>query len=149
MADYSGSFSYLGTGVQDLFAAHGAAGDAAALDKAAGLEETNAKLASASKDIQHVAAARDIYKVLGGQRSDIAGAGFTLSGSGGDIVRASAQQGAITQSLIETQGQIDIAGHNAAASSLHSQASSARNASKASGFGGLLNIGLGLLTAFI
>lgn len=143
-----GGFSYIGTGIQDLFGAAGSKQDAASLDKAAGMEDVNAKLAGASKDIQHAAAARDIYKVIGGQASDIAGSGFQMSGSALDLARSSAQQGAITQALIENQGQIDIQGHLIAATNLRAQAASARSAANASMFGGIMNIGLGILSLF-
>lgn len=144
-----GGFSYIGSGIQDIFAAGGLKQDAASLDKAAAMEDVNAKLTEASTDIQHAAAERDIYKVLGGQASDIAAAGFTMSGTALDLARDSARQGAITQSLIEVQGNIDTQTHLIQAQNLRAQAASARSAANASMFGGIMNIGLGVLSLFM
>lgn len=143
-----GGFSYIGSGIQDIFASGGLKKDAASLDQAAAMEDTNAKLTAASTGIQHAAAQRDIYKVIGGQKSDISAAGFTMSGSALDLARDSAQQGAITQSLIEVQGEIDTQTHLVQAHNLRAQAASARSSAKSSLFGGILNIGLGLLSLF-
>lgn len=148
MADFGSALGSFGSGIQDFFSAKGATQDAASLDKAAGMEDVNARLAAASKDIQHAAASRDIYKVLGGQASDITSAGFSMSGSGLDLARSSAQQGYITQALIENQGQIDIQSHLVQAADLRAEAASSRNSAKSSKIGGFLQIGLGILSLF-
>lgn len=147
MVDFSGLGS-IGTGISDIFAGQGDLADAKSLKKAAKLEDVNARLAGASKDIQHQAAARDIYQVMGGQQSDIAAAGFKMSGTALDIVRSSAQQGALTQSLIENQGNIDIQSHVIAAANLRAQAASAQNAAKGAGISGLFGIATGVLSLF-
>lgn len=144
-----GGFSYIGGGIQDLFSASGSAASAGDLRKAASMEDTNAKISAASTEIQHAAATRDIYKVMGGQASDVASAGFTMGGTAMDLARSSAQQGAIAQALIENQGQIDVRSHIIAATNLRSQASAMDRQSQASMFGGIMNIGLGVLSLFM
>lgn len=146
--DFSG-LSYIGEGIGGLMSAGGLKQDAASLDKAAGMEDVNAKLTDASKGIQHAAAARDIYKVMGGQASDVASAGFAMSGTALDLARDSARQGAITQSLIEVQGNIDTQTHLINAQNLRAQAASARSAAQKSMFSGIMNIGLGVLSMFM
>lgn len=146
--DLSGAFSDIGSGIGDLFAASGDRGDAAALDKAAAMEDTNVQLEKASTDIQKSAAQRDIYKTIGAQREDIAASGFQMSGSGIDLARDSASQGAITQALIADQGAINEQNFAVEAQSYRSQATAARNAASASTFGGIMGIASGVLSLF-
>lgn len=148
MADISGGFSFIGSGIGDLFAAGGYSMQAESYDVAARMYETSGKIAQASGNIQQAAATRDIYKVIGGQRADVAGAGFAQSGSAEWLLADSARQGAITQSLIENQTAIDVYGYKTQAFSAHAQAAQARQAASASIFSGILNIGLGLLSIF-
>ncbi len=149
MSDIGGMFSGIGTGIQDLFAASGDKADAASLNKAAGMEDTNAKIAAASGEIQQAAAQRDIYKVLGGQAQDIATAGFqTGGGSAGDLARASAQEGHITQALIENQTSIDVQGFKIQAATDRAEAASAQRSAQASTFGGILGIATGIFSLF-
>lgn len=148
MADFGGFFSGIGGGISDFLNAGGLKGDAASLDKAGDMEAVNARIAAAGMDIQHAAAQRDIYKVSGGQKADIGAAGFTQGGTAGDLIRDTARQGSITQSLIQAQGEIDIQGHEIASANLHAQAASARSAAKASEFSGFLSIATGIFSLF-
>jgi hypothetical protein len=82
-------------------------------------------------------AEREIGKVLGGQRADIANAGFSFSGTALDLMRDSAVQGEITKTLIETQGTLDenayklqAEGFNIQAKTALTQAAAADNAAK-------------------
>ena len=145
--DFSG-LGTIGAGIGDLFDAAMSKDAAKSLDVAGTMEETNAKIAKASIGIQHAAIARDIYKVTGGQRADIAGGGFTLSGSALDVMQDSARQGSLAQSLVQNQGMIEVQAHEIQAYTLHAQAAQARAQAAASTFGGIVNIGLGILGLF-
>ncbi len=63
-------------------------------------------------------------------------------------MRDTVQQGAITQALIENQGQIEVRSHTIAAAGYRSQAAQARQQEKAHKFGGFFNIALGILGLF-
>lgn len=50
------------------------------------------------------AAQRNIYQSLGAAKANVAGSGFQLGGSAGDILRSTAAQGALTKGVISAQG---------------------------------------------
>jgi hypothetical protein len=54
---------------------------------------------------------------IGGQRADVAGAGFAESGSALDLLRSSAQQGALNRAVLGQQGLIQEAGYKEQAQS--------------------------------
>lgn len=124
-------------GIGDLFAA-GGYGDAAAA------AEKDAELTRRMTAIQEVQEQRKDYMLMGGTESDVAGAGFAMSGSGLDILRSSAQQASLSKDLIATQGEINATTFDAQAAAYNAQA----NASTAGGVGGIisgaLDIGVGL-----
>lgn len=128
-------FSAAGSAVSDIFGAVGSFASAKGYKAAAGYAQENADIAAQSARIQGVMAQRQITKTLGGQRTDIAGAGLAASGSALDVVRDSAHQGALTKQLIANQGAINVQGYQAEASSYDAMATAA----KASGTGGLIN----------
>jgi hypothetical protein len=59
-----------------------------------------------STAIKQSQADRALFTSLGTTRADIAGAGLAASGSALDILRSSAQQGAMTRAVIGQQGLI-------------------------------------------
>lgn len=92
--------------IQDLFQSEGSSAEANSFTSAAQLAGQNAQLASASTRIQATQTARQIYQTEGTQQADVASAGFTESGSALDLLRSSAQQGALAKSLVNIQGAI-------------------------------------------
>jgi hypothetical protein len=66
-----------------------------------------------------------VQKSLGQTRADVAGAGFAESGSALDILRESASQGALTKSVMATQGLITEAGYQEQADSYRTMATAA------------------------
>ncbi len=138
MTDLGAAFSELGGGIGDLFSASGDKKAAKGYYQAAGYALKNVDLVKQSTALQETQAQREIYKVLGGQQADIAGAGLAASGSALDIIRSSAQQGALTKQLINYQGQITENGYEAEAASYIAQGQSLKAAAKgktASGIG--------------
>lgn len=135
-------FSAAGTAVDDLFGgigllykAKGSRLEAQQYDKAAELALLNKQFAHTSTEIKETQQQRDIYKQVGGQESDIAGAGLEASGSALDILRESASQGALTKAVIGQQGLIEEAGYQEQADSYHLMAQASREAAKADTWG--------------
>jgi hypothetical protein len=133
-------FSSLGGAVSDIFGAVGQAKSAKGYGQAAGYARQNAQIAQESTDIQELQAQRKIYKVEGGQRADIAGAGLASAGSALDLMRDTAAQGSLTKQVIANQGAINVLGYQAEAASYDSMASAAKTASAGGFLGGLLKI---------
>jgi len=121
---------------------------------AANLEGFNIAYAGASGQLQDFAAARQIYKSESGTRADVAGAGFSGQGSAGDILRESAQQGAMQRSIIGTQTainentyKIQQTAYNAEADQADAAASAAEAQASAASTGGIMDAIGGVLKA--
>lgn len=128
-------FSDLGGAVSDIFGAIGSFAQAKGYKAAAGYAASNAEITEQSTRIQEYQQQRTLEKTLGGQQSDVAGAGLAASGSALDLFRDSAQQGSLTKQLIANQGAINVQGYKAEAASYSAQASAA----SAAGKGGILS----------
>jgi len=120
----SSTFSDIGGAVSDLFASSGdkakAQGDfieAKDYSLASDLATQNEQFAETSTAIKQAQLDRSIYQTIGGQRADVAGAGFAESGSAIDLLRSSAQQGALTKAVAGQQGLIQEAGYKEQAES--------------------------------
>lgn len=127
-----GAFSDFGSAVSDLFASKGAKISAAGYRRAAGITRENIKLVEYSNEIKQLMADREIYKTIGGQQADVAGAGFAASGTALDLLRDSQAQGELTKHLLETQGDIDVNELQARVDLYETQAAAAKNAAKGS-----------------
>lgn len=115
----------------------------------------NAFLSAEGTSIKQLQASREIFRVLGGIRSDVAGAGLKQMGSAGDILRSSASEAALTRQLLGLQGSIEQRGYEQEAESYQAMAASAAtsaSASKSSGIGstigGLISGGAALFSLF-
>src|ERR1700730_6424021 len=123
------TFSNAGGAVNDIFAGIGAATNASLqakglrikaagnlaegqeYDLAASLAAENEKFTETSTQIQEAQRERENTLQIGGQRADIAAAGFAESGSALDILRDSASQGALSKAVLGQQGLITEAGY--------------------------------------
>jgi hypothetical protein len=132
------TFSDASGAVSDLFAAEGdrakAQGDL--LEKqnylaASDLAMQNEQFAETSTAIKQSQLDRQIYQTIGGQKADIAGAGFAESGSGLDLLRSSASQGALTKAVAGQQGLIQEAGYKEQSQSYQNMAQAAQVAADA------------------
>lgn len=137
-ADIAGIGSNIGGAVSDLFAAEGhrfkAKGDlfeAQNYDLASELATQNEKFTETSTAIKQSQLDRENFKMLGGQQADIAGAGFAMSGSGLDLMRDSAAQGALQKAVGAEQGLITEAGYTEQAKSYTTMSQAARMAADA------------------
>lgn len=132
------TFGNISGAVSDLFASEGheakAQGDrleASNYDLASDLALKNEKFTETSTAIKQSQLDRQIYQTMGGQRADVAGAGFASSGSALDLMRDSAAQGALTKAVAGEQGLITEAGYEEQAKSYTNMASAARLAANA------------------
>jgi len=132
------TFSDLGGAVSDLFGGFGdkakAAGyriEAANYRLAAQYADKNAVYTEWSTRIKEFQQDRENAKSLGQTTADLAGAGFAESGSGIDILRESAAQGAMTKAVLQEQGLITEEGYRVQAQSYRNMAAAADMAAKA------------------
>lgn len=123
MAFGTGTINSFGGAVNDLFQskatadglrlkARGARVEGENYDLAATLAKQNEDFTKLSTSIKQTQTDREIYMGLGAARNDVAGAGFTGGGSAIDIMRSSAQQGALQKQVLGEQGLITEAGYN-------------------------------------
>ena len=126
----------------------------------ASLAGTEAQIAEISSGIQKYQQQRQAAKVIGGQKAEIAGAGFNPeSGTGISLLRDSAAQSALASALIQSQGDINAVGYQIQAEALKGEAGSAIGAStaaqqsakkaKSSGIFGAIGSIVGAIGAFI
>jgi hypothetical protein len=136
----SAGFDDIGGAVSSIFGAVGQLQSAKGYKKAADFALQNADIARQSADIKKLMAERQVYQTIGGQKSDVAGAGLAASGSALDILRSSEQQGALTKQLVSNQGAIDVLGYQAEASSYSSMAAAAKSSAAGGFLGGALKL---------
>ena len=143
----SGSmFEGIGSGVEGIFGgiAQGKLGKG--YKRAAEITLQNKEIAAQGTRIQQLQASRELYRVMGGQRADIASAGLKASGSALDVIRASAAEGALTKSLIGLQGTIEQQGYQMEYESYMSQAKAAKKSKLGSILKGAATIGAALFS---
>lgn len=125
----SGGFNSAGMAVSSIFGAkasramaQGYRDSAGSYSRAAEMARENAQIAEKSTDLKLLQSERQIFKTIGGQQADIAGAGFAASGTALDLLADSTRQGELTQSLIELQGEIDVNAYLSQATAYEGQA---------------------------
>ncbi len=136
--DWGAGLSGLGGAVGSLFGASGDKAEASAYRTAASIAAGNAQITQQSVGIQQTQAQRKIFQVEGAQQAEVGGAGFAQTGSAGDLLRSTAQQGSLTHQLIQAQGQIQVNSFQEQASSYQAMAKAADMAAGGGIFGGLL-----------
>lgn len=138
MAFGAGTISSIGGAVQDLFAAdahrskaQGLRIEAGNYDRSSAFAEQNEDFTKTSTAIKQSQLDRDIFKTLGGQAADVAGAGFAASGSALDLMRDSASQGALMKAVGGLQGLITEEGYDVQAKNFTAMGEAARLAADA------------------
>ena len=131
--------SEAGNAVSDLFGSQGEAAQANSYAGGAALAQQNAQLTAASTAIQQTQTTRQVEQSLATTQADVAGAGFTESGSALDILKMSAQQGALAKSLVNIQGAINENSYAAQAGALSGEAAAANATSTAGEISGIVN----------
>jgi hypothetical protein len=99
--------------------------------EAATLAQTNEAYTAQSTAIQVSQADRALYMNLGAQSAAAGGSGSSGGGSAADIIRNSAQQGALNRSVIQQQGLITEAGYAEQANAFTLQQQAANVAAEA------------------
>lgn len=140
MAISSGAISSFGGGVSDLFAAQGDKAkqtndylEGKEYGLASDLATKNEEFAATSTAIKQAQQQRELTMSMGQTQADVAGGGFAASGSGLDIMRESASQGALTHAVLGEQGLIQEAGYKEQAQSYSLMQEAANNAGNAEG----------------
>lgn len=133
MAVSNSTFSDLGGAVSDLFAAQGyqykaegAEFEKENYDLAAGLADQNAQYTQTATAIKLAQQNRAQFGAIGQTKADVAGAGFSESGSALDILRDSASQGAMQHAALNEQGLITQAGYEEQAKSYENMSAAAQ-----------------------
>ncbi len=146
MAFGNATFSDAGSAVNDLFSsqanatglriksqgirlqAEGNRVEAGNYDLASTLAKQNEQFTEQSTAVKQLQADRQIELGIGQETADIAGAGFGKSGTALDLLRSSAQQGALQKAVLGQQGLITEAGYQEQAQSFTNMAGYARYA---------------------
>jgi hypothetical protein len=120
-------------GVADLYSAMGykakAAGDAFEQHNyqlAATLADANEQFTEWSTAIKQSQEDRTLFNSLGQTKADVAGAGLKESGNAVDLLRESAQQGALARAVTTEQGLISEASYKEQAQSYRNMAAAAQ-----------------------
>ena len=101
----------IGGAVSGLFSSIGDMQAANEYSTEATIEGQNATIATASGKIQGQMTQRNITLATGTEEATTAAGGFSNSGSGGDLMRASLEQGALAKSLVANQSAITVLGY--------------------------------------
>lgn len=139
MAFGNSTFSNVAGAVGDIFGgqstaaslrlrAQGDLAEAGNYDLAADLARRNRDFTATSTAIKTTQAQRQEYMGIGALTSDVAGAGFTMSGTALDLLRDSMSQGALTRQVITQQGLMTEAGQEEQAQAYANMAYAARQA---------------------
>lgn len=148
LSDAIGSFA---SAAGSLLSAQGSDASAEAFKKASDIASQDERIQKESTAIQQLQQQRQIIKTLGGQRAEVAGAGFAESGSSLALMASSAQQGAMTVALTGIQGQILANGYAQQAAAYTGQqhaAEASASASRAGAAGGIVGGALKLFGLF-
>lgn len=134
-------YTDLGGAVSDIFGAAGAMSSASAYETAAKIASSNADITLRSGQIQAEQEQRTVFQALGAEKATTAGAGFnTTSGSAGDLLRSSVQQGALAKQLIVNQSEITAQGFEQQAAAYKGQAGAAKTSAGGGILGGLIKV---------
>lgn len=131
----AGNPTLLTGGIGDLFQGIGNFEEAGAYATAARLASQNAIISREAGDIKLAQASRQIYKVIGAQKAEYAGAGLTGGGSAQEVLRSSISQGALEKAIINEQTQINVNAYEAEAA----QFKGMQQAADAAGVGDIIS----------
>lgn len=138
MADFFNALDDIGGAVSDIFGAVGSKQAASSYDTAAKIAEGNKAVTLRSGEIQQQQENQTIIQAIGGEQASVAGAGFTAGGSAGDLLRMSAQKGALNKQLLANQTEITAQGFDQQAAAYKGQEEAANVKAAGQGAGGIL-----------
>jgi hypothetical protein len=136
-----GAAGSIAGGVGDLFsgifAGLGDFAEGKAYSQAAKYAQQNAIVSEEAGKIKSFQAERAIYKTIGAQQAEYAGAGLTGGGSAQEVLRSSISQGALEKAIINEQTQINVTGYEEQAAQFKGMATAAKDAGTGSIIGGV------------
>ena len=138
------SYDLFGGGVSDIFGgvAQGMKSDASKLEagqyrEAAKFSRFNEDVTKQSTEIKLAQQQRQAYQGIGAVEAGVAAGGFSMSGSGLDILRSSTQQAALEHAVVGQQGQVAALGYEEQAKSYDAMAVAADKAAEAGKMGSI------------
>jgi hypothetical protein len=149
---FSGAVNDIFAGEADLAKAKFDIAEQQEYQLAAGYAGTNEQYTAMSTAIKEAQQNREVTQALGKTTASIAGAGFAASGSGLDILRSGAQQGAIMQAITAQQGLVTEAGYaeqEASYNIMASAAGQAATAAQTAATGAFIGAGISAVTGFL
>ena len=146
-ANFQSAFGFIGGAVSDIFGAVGDKKAAGGYREAAKLTKQSAGLVGVAGEITSIRLRREAYRTIGGQGADIAASGFSLGGSGMDILRSSAADAALDFAISSTQTSIDQNALFAEAIGYNAQASQSETKAKGGFLSGIIG-GIGAIASF-
>lgn len=145
---FTGAATDFGAAASDLISAGGEQSSAAADTAAASLEEQNVQLERESVAVQSAQQQRQLYKSLSSTQAQAGGAGLSSGGSIGNVLRASAAQGALAKNIIGIQGTIQENAYQTQATAYEGEAAAASAAATAKQGAGAFEILGGVASIF-
>lgn len=140
MGLFSGLFDAAAAGAES----EGDFAEAGAYGTAENYAKQNAAIAQEAGAIKLEQTNRQVFKTLGAQQAEYAGAaGLTGGGSAQEVLRNSVSQGALEKAIVNEQTQINVTGYQEQAAQfagMQAHADAAGAAAAAKGIGGILSI---------
>ena len=137
----AGGAGQIAGGVGDLFsgifAGLGDYAEGKAYSQAAKYAKQNAVVSEEAGQIKSFQTERAIYRTLGAQKAQYAGAGLTESGSAQDVLRSSISQGSLEKAIVNEQTQINVTGYEEQAAQFKGMATAAKEAGTGDIIGGI------------
>jgi hypothetical protein len=134
-----GLTSSFSSAVSDLYGAGGDRAEARQYDNAEQYALEEANFTDSATRIKEMQTMRQLLQATGAEQAGYAGSGLAMSGSAQDVLRDSAQQGALALGAIQFQGAETKLGFQEQATSYSIMADAARSASKGAGVGAVVS----------
>ena len=129
----------IGGAVGDLFSAVGDQAEANSYGEAATYAAQYAKIAASTGQIQQAQTRRQVYSSESATQAVSAGNGLRMSGSAANVLRSSAQQGALQVGLVGEQTQVNVNADLQQENAYAGEQQAAENAKSGAEAGGLLS----------
>lgn len=120
-----------------LFAAKGNKAEAQAYGVASDFAKQNAVISQEAGTIKEAQTQRQIFKTVGAQEAQVAGAGLAESGSAQYLLQNSVAQGSLEKAIVNEQTQINVTGYQQQAAQFKGMQDAATAAAHGSTIGGI------------
>lgn len=123
--DIDTSVESLGQANAEGALATGDTAEASDYASAGAIAAANARLATASGQVEQAQTGLEIRQTIGAQQAGIAGAGFANTGTALNLLRSSTRQGTLQQQIIGMNSQLEAGGYQAQAAAAAAEGSAA------------------------